>query len=153
PFPPARGSGSTAGGSHGQAGMVPPMSYAGRGSSMQRCLKMDRLLVVEDEERSRASLEKLLKLSGYAVEAAATVERGKALARWQPHGVILDLSLRDGGGEELLRPIRQEALPIRVAVVSGSADGDRLASLERLNPDLFLLKPIRFSALLHWLDS
>jgi CheY-like chemotaxis protein len=113
-----------------------------------------RVLVVEDHEASRASLARLLKLNGREVQTASTVDEAlEKIHGWQPHCVVLDLWIGNGRGEDVLRQIRGRDLPVRVSIVTGSADAERIASVRTLRPDQVLIKPISFSDLMQWMDS
>jgi DNA-binding response OmpR family regulator len=107
-----------------------------------------RIMVVEDDGPSRRSLERLFRLNGADVVTACSVEGALAELHWRPNWVVLDLHLPQGEGEDILRAIRDRELPIRVAVVTGSADRARLVALQELEPDCVLIKPIQFSSLL-----
>jgi CheY-like chemotaxis protein len=60
--------------------------------------------------------------------------------------------LPDGDGADLLEQIRDEGLPIRVAVTTGSADARRLRAVADLRPEAILTKPIHLPDLLRALD-
>ena len=59
-----------------------------------------------------------------------------------PHWVVLDLMLPDGDGVAVLQEIREKKLPVKVAVVTGSSDPERLDPVMKLKPDAFLQKPV-----------
>ncbi|MBV8191941.1 MAG: response regulator [Alphaproteobacteria bacterium] len=79
--------------------VAPPGFYGSRGAPL--------ILVIEDEDRDRASLVRILTESGYAVETAAT--GAQALARCNESkfdAITLDLILPDSSGVDVLRGIR-----------------------------------------------
>lgn len=112
-----------------------------------------RVLIVEDEPCSRAAMGVLCRLFGLETDAAITL--GEALAKLDlgPDFVILDLVLPDGSGLELLRKVRSEKRPIRVAVVTGVSGGPELDAVRALNPDRLLFKPVDFPQLRDWMTS
>jgi len=113
-----------------------------------------RVLVVEDHEASRVSLARLLKLNGRTVDTADTVDEAiLKLESFRPECVILDLRIGSGRGEDVLRTIRDQRLPIRVSIVTGSADPEDLKSLKKLRPDNVMFKPISFTDLMKWVDG
>jgi len=113
-----------------------------------------RVLVVEDHEPSRVSLARLLKLNGRTVDTADTVDEAiLKLESFRPECVILDLRIGSGRGEDVLRTIRDQRLPIRVSIVTGSADPEDLKSLKKLRPDNVMFKPISFTDLMKWVDG
>jgi DNA-binding response OmpR family regulator len=81
-----------------------------------------RVLVVEDEEDVRHSVELVLSQAGFAVETARDGKEGlHKIAACRPDLVVLDLPVRDG--IEVLRRVRAEPGP-QPRVVMLSALGD-----------------------------
>ena len=107
---------------------------------VQQCL-----LVVEDDPATRNALRKIFQLKGWKVRVASTVAEGMAQLEPPPDCVILDLMLPDAGGEVLLRKIREDRMPTRVAVCTGTHDPVRLRAVASLGPDALLKKPIELS--------
>jgi CheY-like chemotaxis protein len=69
-----------------------------------------RVLVVEDDPANRALLAELLIEAGCAPRAVGRADRGlDLLASWPPDLLVLDLSLPDMEGWELLRRARETA--------------------------------------------
>jgi DNA-binding NtrC family response regulator len=88
------------------------------------------ILVIDDETEIREGLELLLTSEDYAVTLAETGEAGLARLGERPFDlVLLDVSLPDRNGIELLREIRQRetALPIILITAYGSIDMARSA--------------------------
>ena len=114
-----------------------------------------RVLVVEDDDDMRAAVVGVLRHAGYPVEQAATL--GAALVRLErgllPQAVVLDLKLPDAMGGLLLRRIRRENLPVKVAVVTGYPDAAAHPYLERFPPDRVFTKPVDLAELVRWLES
>jgi DNA-binding NtrC family response regulator len=80
------------------------------------------ILIIDDEAEIRESLQTLLELEGYEVEAAATGEEGLARLGEHPFDlVLLDLALPDRNGIELLPEIR--VLDFQVAIIMITAYG------------------------------
>jgi two-component system nitrogen regulation response regulator GlnG len=106
---------------------------------------------VEDDDTSRRILAQLLRRLGYEIETAATLKEGlEKLGAWNPACVILDLMLPDGSGTAILARIRDQRLPVRVAVASG-AYGSMIANAQSLFPDAYFPKPIDLGRLRDWL--
>jgi two-component system KDP operon response regulator KdpE len=62
------------------------------------------ILLVEDSDVQRGSTAALLRSSGFAVRSAATAARALTLVgSLKPKAIVLDLSLPDGTGADLLR--------------------------------------------------
>jgi len=88
------------------------------------------ILVVDDESEIREGLELLLSSEGYQVATAASGEAGLAKLEEQPYDlVLLDVSLPDRNGLELLRDIRQRDPLLAVVLITayGSIDMARQA--------------------------
>jgi CheY-like chemotaxis protein len=120
---------------------------------MLRSRNLPRVLLVEDDRRAHQLLLQVLVNVGCEVVSALTQASGLAGLGRGLDCVILDLQLPDGCGEAILRRIRAERLPIRVAVTTAVADPVRLRKLAELEPDLLLQKPIDMPALIQWLEQ
>ncbi|MCA1686159.1 MAG: response regulator [Planctomycetia bacterium] len=103
-----------------------------------------RILVVDDDATSGAALRRLLAHRGYVVSVAQTVTEAMKNLETAPHYILLDLMLPDGDGEDILRKVKEENLPSRVLVCTGTSDPVRLALVKGLNPDALFQKPIDF---------
>jgi len=105
-----------------------------------------RILVVEDDAASGNALRRLLANKGWVVTVAKSVAEAMDSLSPPPHYILLDLMLPDGGGEEVLRKVRDENLPSKVAVCTGTNDSVRLAMVKDMDPDILFQKPIDFEA-------
>ncbi len=88
------------------------------------------ILVVDDEAEIREGLELLLRSEGYGVASAETGDAGLALLEEQPFDLLLlDVSLPDRNGIELLREIRRRDPYLSVVLITayGSIDMARAA--------------------------
>jgi DNA-binding NtrC family response regulator len=88
------------------------------------------ILVVDDEAEIREGLELLLTSEGYRVDLAETAQAGLAALEGRPYDLVLvDVSLPDGNGLELLREVRQRDVEIPVILITayGSIDMARAA--------------------------
>jgi DNA-binding response OmpR family regulator len=97
----------------------------------------------------------VLRQRGYDVQQAATV--GEALVHLErgvlPQVIVLDLKLPDANGVLLLRRVRRENLPVKVAVVTAYADAAAHPALQRFPPDRVFTKPLDFNEFLTWMAS
>jgi DNA-binding response OmpR family regulator len=107
-----------------------------------------RVLIVEDHEPTRRALRGLFRVRGYEVSTAGTVAEALASLDPPPSCIVLDLMLPDGRGEEVLRRVREAEMPTCVAVCTGVDDSARLKAIQRLRPDVFLVKPVDVDAIL-----
>jgi DNA-binding NtrC family response regulator len=88
------------------------------------------ILVIDDEVEIREGLELLLKTEGYAVTMADTGQSGLSRLGEQPYDLLLlDVSLPDRNGIELLKDIRRQNpnLPIVLITAYGSIEMARAA--------------------------
>jgi DNA-binding response OmpR family regulator len=93
------------------------------------------VLIVEDDPSTGKALRRLFRLKGWDITLATTVtEALDSLAR-PPRFILLDLMLPDGDGEAVLRRVRDENIPSRVGVSSGTNDVARLARVRDMGPD------------------
>ncbi len=101
-----------------------------------------RLLLIEDSERLRTTLERALRDDGHAVDPAACGREALAfLTSFAYDIVILDLMLPDMDGLGVLRHLRATPGETRVLVLSARDQvGDRVEALN-LGADDYLVKP------------
>jgi CheY-like chemotaxis protein len=102
------------------------------------------LMIVEDDPASRSSLGSIFSRRGWAICSVSTLSEALAFLDHglDPDCLVLDLTLPDGNGEEVLRRVRRDGLKTRVAVCTGSQDPDTLDSVRSLNPNGLLVKPV-----------
>src|SRR6266436_2071166 len=96
----------------------------------RRSMHKGSILVVDDEAEIREGLEMLLSSEGYGVASAETGDAGLAKLEEQPFDLLLlDVSLPDRNGLELLREIRRRDPFLSVVLITayGSIDMARAA--------------------------
>jgi len=118
------------------------------GSSPPKC----SVLIVEDDRATREAMTLILVRLGYCICAVASIAEGVEKLDGQACAV-LDLNLPDGLGTHILKRIRDERRPIRVAVVSGTTDTKLFAEALQFGAELVLRKPLDVGALVAWLDK
>jgi len=110
-----------------------------------------RALVVDNDPASRPDMIRILQSAGLMVASVTTYEAARAcVTQNPPHLLVLDLTLPDGNGVELLEQIRTQELPISVAVVSG-APNELLAQSIVLRPNALFDKPLDPEKFQAWL--
>ena len=107
-----------------------------------------RILIVEDDQFTLAALEVIFGRCGCEVLSASTVAEGLRLLDENPDCIVLDLSLPDGLGIDVLARIRERKMDARIAVTTGSVDPDLLTAAANLHPDVLLRKPVDAKSLL-----
>jgi two-component system, cell cycle sensor histidine kinase and response regulator CckA len=113
------------------------------------------LLLVEDEELVRRSLEVTLSLRGYNVLSAANAEEALHIARKHPeqiHVLLTDLLMPDVSGPELVQRIHKIRPGIRVLLMSGNSNAPRLDNLSQVG-GIFVKKPFTTSVLVQKIEQ
>jgi DNA-binding NtrC family response regulator len=102
-----------------------------------------RVLVVEDLEDTRTSLQELLQLSlGLEVDTAEDGAAGLALLRQKLYSlVITDLRMPKVGGMKLIEAIQTEKIPVTVIVTTGHGSIKDAVEAMRMGAYDFLTKP------------
>ena len=99
------------------------------------------VLVVEDDEETRAVLVRELGSRGYRTQEAA--DGRTALERWdagRPDVILLDLGLPDMDGLEVIRRVRRDATTPIVILSGRYAEREKVEALER-GADDYVTKP------------
>ena len=107
-----------------------------------------KLLLVEDEVALRQTLADSLRQGGYLVELASTFAQAyEKIKLYQYDCVLVDLTLPDGDGLDLVRALKSDGSPAGVLVLT-ARDGldDRVQGLD-LGADDYLVKPFHLSEL------
>ena len=107
-----------------------------------------KLLLVEDEPALRAALLGSLRQAGYVVEEAVDFAQAEdKIMLYQYDCVLLDLTLPDGSGLDLLRALKSANSPAGVLIITARAAlDDKIAGLD-LGADDYLIKPFHLSEL------
>jgi len=106
---------------------------------------LEHILVVEDDELMRISLETELKLAGYRVSLAECGEQAIELARQEHFDlVVCDIRMPGLNGIDTLSALREMQPAARNIVMTGYADADAPVQAVKLKVDDYLRKP--FSA-------
>ena len=110
---------------------------------------MNRILIVEDETRIAAFVEKGLKANGFVTTHAATGSEALNIARSDDFDLmILDVKLPDMSGLDVLEQVRGCGDPLPVIILSAYDRIDqKIAGLESGAND-YITKPFRFEELL-----
>ena len=107
------------------------------------------ILVIEDQEDLAELYESTLKKAGYKVRNAFTGEEG--IAEFQASGadvVLLDMTLPEMHGTQVLREIRDINASVPVIVISAEASDQLREQCERLGVQDYLSKPVNYDAML-----
>ncbi|WP_324676771.1 response regulator transcription factor [Hymenobacter sp. GOD-10R] len=107
-----------------------------------------KLLIIEDEAPLRTALIDYLRQDGYVCDAAATYEQAHEKVKlYQYDCVLLDLTLPDGNGLDIVRTLKADGSAAGVLILSArDALDDKILGLE-LGADDYLAKPFHLSEL------
>ncbi|WP_158789399.1 response regulator transcription factor [Granulicella sp. L46] len=112
------------------------------------------ILIIEDDRKLSAALVSGIESAGYDVTTASSAEEGFFLVHSiRPQLLLLDLTLPQRNGLDILRQIRQEGIDVRVLILtSHNTIEDRVQGLAT-GADDYLGKPFSFAELLARIDA
>jgi DNA-binding response OmpR family regulator len=113
-----------------------------------------KILIIEDDRKMSAALVAGIEAAGYEVLAANSAEEGFFLVhRVLPDLLLLDLTLPQRNGLDILQQIRSEGIDLRVLILtSHNTVEDRVTGL-RTGADDYLGKPFSFPELIARIDA
>ena len=113
-----------------------------------------RVLIVDDEERFRNTLRKLLAVSGVTATAVGSGEEGLQELNQEAYDVILlDVKMPEMSGIEALAKIKKVAPGIEVIMLTGHACVDVAVEIMKLGGYEYLLKPCPLDDLMLKIDA
>src|SRR3954449_2363168 len=78
-----------------------------------------KVLLIDDEEKLRSLLARLLKLEGYAIMEAASLKAAfKAIDIEEPDVILCDVKLPDGSGVDIIDQIKQQHPIIEIILLT-----------------------------------
>jgi two-component system response regulator AtoC len=112
-------------------------------------MQRPRFLIIDDERNFREFLGEALEREGYEVALAATARAGVAIAReQQPHIILLDQSLPDRPGLEVIRELRALPGDPVIIMITAYAEYDDAVRAVKAGAFHYLDKPFAFAELL-----
>ncbi|MCF7919378.1 MAG: response regulator [Candidatus Cloacimonetes bacterium] len=113
-----------------------------------------RILFVEDDDLMRETISNILSKSADEVFLAENGLKGLELYKeHKPEIVITDIMMPEMNGLEMIRKIRQEGIPVKIAVVSAYSEKENFLRSITLGVNNFLIKPISYRDLLKVIDD
>jgi DNA-binding response OmpR family regulator len=113
----------------------------------------NHVLLVEDNELAREALRLLLQATGHRVCVAGSVTEALAVARAErPDLVLLDLTLPDGHGLEIVRELLVEDNPPTFVALTGHDSDEVKQKCVAAGCSSVLVKPLTSKELLATLD-
>lgn len=120
--------------------------HATIGPLMERTM---RVLVVEDNPKMAAGIQRGLQENGYAVDVSHAGFEGEDLAAAGDYdAVVLDLMLPDRDGVQVCKNLRRRSIAVPILMLTAlSSTDDKVAGLDA-GADDYLAKPFEFEELL-----
>jgi len=117
-------------------------------------LKRSHVLIIEDDRKLATALVSGIEAEGYRVTAASSAEEGFFLLHsGRPDLLLLDVTLPQRNGLDLLRQIRRDRIDIRILMLtSHNTAEDRVEGLKS-GADDYLGKPFSFPELLARIEA
>jgi DNA-binding NtrC family response regulator len=100
------------------------------------------ILIIDDEQEIRESLEQILGSGGYRMDSAATAEEGlRKIEEGIFDLVLLDISLPDRHGLEVLRTIRRENPDLGVIMITAYDSSQMAFQASKEGAESYITKP------------
>lgn len=114
---------------------------------------MQKILIVEDDEKLRNELEIFLNNNGYKAETLKTFDNTiKDILEINPNLILLDINLPGADGEYICREIRKQSNMGIIIVTSRDNELDELLSIN-YGADHYITKPFNIQILLAKINS
>ena len=115
---------------------------------------MSRLLLVDDDPNTLASLARAFRLEGHEATVSDNADRALELARTQKFDMILsDVVMPGKNGIDLLADLKAAGVGTPVVMISGQANVEMAVKATRLGAVDFLEKPLSTDKLILTLDN
>ena len=116
-------------------------------------MSLPSLLLVDDSDAILA-LERAILSGHYALNTASNGREAlEKVARVQPAAILLDLSMPEMDGDEVLKRVKAEPTTADIPVIIISSETSRAESCLALGAELFLSKPFRADELLSAVEN
>ncbi len=80
---------------------------------------MSKVLIIDDEEKLRSLLARLIRLEGFAVIEAGNLKAAhKAIEREEPDVILCDVKLPDGNGVDFIRDVKAQNSAIEIILLT-----------------------------------
>ncbi len=100
------------------------------------------ILVIDDEQEIRESLEQLLKLEGYKADSASTGDEGlKRIDNGVFDLVLLDINLPDRNGLDLLQHIKRDSPEVGVIMITAYDSSQMAFQASKQGAESYITKP------------
>ena len=100
------------------------------------------ILIIDDEQEIRESLEQLLRLEGYQADSASTGEEGlKRIEGGVFDLVLLDINLPDRNGLDLLKSIKHDSPEVSVIMITAYDSSQMAFQASKEGAESYVTKP------------
>ena len=100
------------------------------------------ILIIDDEQEIRESLEQLLKLEGYQADSASTGEEGLKRIEGRVFDLILlDINLPDRNGLDLLKSIKRDSPEVGVIMITAYDSSQMAFQASKQGAESYVTKP------------
>jgi DNA-binding NtrC family response regulator len=131
---------------------APPLSFEPRSPNLIGKPQMTHVLLVDDDQTFTPVLSDYIMQQGLSVNTAHNLSEARALLdATHPDLLLVDLSLPDGSGLDLLQELKDTRT--RVVVLTGYPSFDTAVYGLRANVDDYLTKPVDMARLRVWLKG
>jgi two-component system response regulator HydG len=112
--------------------------------------KNARIIIVDDDENIRKTMQTILEDEGYVVDLAVTGNEAIKMTQETVYNIaLLDIRLPDMEGVELLKLIKDNVPRTRKIMVTGYPSMQNAISALNKNADAYLVKPVDVEKLLN----
>jgi two-component system response regulator HydG len=112
--------------------------------------KNARIIIVDDDENIRKTMQTILEDEGYVVDLAVTGNEAIEMTQETAYNIaLLDIRLPDMEGVELLKLIKDNVPRTRKIMVTGYPSMQNAISALNKNADAYLVKPVDVEKLLN----
>ena len=113
------------------------------GDAWRRCGLSKSVLIVDDEQLLVRTLSTVLRESGYRIATAGSAEDAERRAFAEPSFdlIVLDNRLPGESGIEMIRRLREQAVPSKLILMTAYETPDVKTEAKRLKVDRYLRKP------------
>lgn len=122
------------------------------GSNIWAMSAKRKIIIVDDDDAVRGSLEVLLEAEDFQVEAFASATSFLEASFDGVHGILLDVRLQDGDGIDILHKIIAQNIPAGVIVMTGHGDVPMAVRSMRIGASDFIEKPFSPETLLQSIE-
>ena len=78
-----------------------------------------KILLIDDEEKLRSLLARLLRLEGFTISEAPTLKAAwKVIETDEPDVILCDVKLPDGNGVDFIAQVKQKHLPTEIILLT-----------------------------------